>query len=279
MHPCPGCGCAEGLTLARGSDRLYHTTGEIFTVIECRDCGLVRLDPWPTPAESDRYYPPSYWFAPGASAAGKLEEAYRRFVLRDHVKFVLESLDNCLARGLILDIGCGGALFGRLLAEQGNPCVGIDYSRDAARVGWTTNGVPVVCGNVPTPPFRPKSFRAITMFHVLEHLHDAAGYLETAHALLEDGGRLIVQVPNASCWQFALFGDAWNGLDIPRHLINFRKQDLDALLNFSGFTPLRYKYFSLRDNPGRPGLDPCTLARSDGPESPRSKRTQLASFG
>ena len=46
-----------------------------------------------------------------------------------------------------------------------------------------------------------------------------------------------------------LLGERWSGVDIPRHLINFRDTDLESLLDYCGFTVKRRKYFSLRDNP------------------------------
>ena len=42
----------------------------------------------------NHYYPPAYWFAPGGQTAGRLEEAYRRVVLRDHVAFVEGALHS-----------------------------------------------------------------------------------------------------------------------------------------------------------------------------------------
>jgi hypothetical protein len=56
-------------------------------------------------------------------------------------------------------------------------------------------------------------------------------------------------VPNAACWQFLLLGGRWTGIDIPRHLVDFRVDDLNELLEDSGFHVLRRKFFSLRDNP------------------------------
>ncbi len=100
------------------------------------------------------------------------------------------------------------------------------------------------------------------MFHVLEHLYEPHAYMEAAHELLRPDGRLVIQVPNAASWQFLLLGENWSGLDVPRHLLTFRASDLEVLLDRCGFEAVRYKYFSLRDNPAglatslAPWLDP-----------------------
>lgn len=250
-------------TLFSGSDRLYRTTDKTFLIVECRNCRLIRLYPQPTPIELRDYYPPGYWFVPESSAADSLEQAYRRFVLRDHLRFVERALRESEEKGLVLDVGCGGGLFLQMLAERNQTkVVGLDFSLDAANVAWRRAGVPAVCATLSRAPIAPESCSVITMFHVLEHLYDPASYLESARELLRPDGRLIVQVPNAACWQFLLFGERWNGIDIPRHLIDFRLADLDLLLDHCGFEILRHKHFSLRDNPAgmatslAPGLDP-----------------------
>jgi SAM-dependent methyltransferase len=249
-------------TLFRGTDRLYRTTTKEFDVVECSGCRLIRLYPWPDPAELQKYYPQSYWFTADENAASRLEETYRRFVLRDHIAFVKGALRGMKKPDAVLDIGCGGGLFPRMLLERGYVAFGMDYSRQAAQVAWNCNGVPAVCGELPLAPFAPGTFAVITMFHVLEHLYDPASYIQAAYQFLRPGGKLVVQVPNAASWQFLLFGENWNGLDIPRHLVDFRARDLDALLEGCGFELVRHKHFSLRDNPAglattlAPGLDP-----------------------
>jgi hypothetical protein len=113
------------------------------------------------------------------------------------------------------------------------------------------------------------------MFHVLEHLYRPASYLEAARELLGSGGRLIVQVPNAACWQFLLFGERWSGLEVPRGLFQFRRRDLEALLDQCGFEVVRCKYFSWRDNPQgmatslAPRLDPTGRRLRQVNEPPR----------
>lgn len=191
-----------------------------------------------------------------------MEDAYRRLVLRDHVSFVTKALTESDASGPILDVGCGGGLFLRMMADRGWPGFGLDFSLTAAAAAWRQNGVPVICGTLSRPPIPAGSCAAVTMFHVLEHLYNPASYLDAARELLHPDGRLIVQVPNAACWQFLLLGEAWNGVDVPRHLLNFRLKDLEILLDRCGFEPIRVKHFSLRDNPAGlassllPSLDP-----------------------
>jgi SAM-dependent methyltransferase len=261
MSACLVCGSECSVRLFEASDRLYHTTAAKFCVVRCGDCGLMRLDPQPCPGELRRYYPENYWFAPDRSAASRLEEAYRRLVLRDHVRFVTEALAGAPG-GALLDVGCGGGLFLGMMRERGFRVVGLDASREAAAIAWRRQKAPAVCGMLERPPFGARSFGAVTMFHVLEHLYDPRCYLLAAHHLLPSGGRLIVQVPNAACWQFRVLGRAWNGLDVPRHLFDFRDRDVERLVESCGFEVVRRKYFSLRDNPAglassvAPWLDP-----------------------
>ena len=105
----------------------------------------------------------------------------------------------------------------------------------AAATAHKQYAIPATCSSLPRLPFRDGSFAAVTMFHVVEHLPDPMAALEAAWHLLAPGGRLVVQVPNAACWQMLLLGERWSGLDIPRHLIDFRAEDLEELLEHAGF--------------------------------------------
>lgn len=256
---CPACGDVHSRLLFQATDRLYHTTGKVFQVLECTDCRLIRLEPRPQPRELARYYPERYWFSP-AGGLGRLEEMYRRLVLRDHLSFVQKALANSDGDGFLLDVGCGNGLLLSLLRHP--KILGLDLSAKALSIAWKQNGVPGACADLGDVPLRHGTCSVVTMFHVVEHLGNPVRYLEAARDLLTPRGRLVVQVPNASCWQFMLFGRNWNGIDVPRHLFNYRQRDIENLLDFCGFEIMRRKHFSLRDNPAgmasslAPGLDP-----------------------
>jgi SAM-dependent methyltransferase len=280
---CPACGSLEAQVLFAATDRVYATTDRVFQIVECRQCRLIRLHPRPTPRELRDYYPPEYWIEPETTVTDRLEIFYRRFVLRDHVRFVARSFREWEeTRGeaegstLVLDVGCGGGAFLQMLAERGRmKVIGLDFALDAATVAWHRAGVPAICGTLSRAPFAPGSCAVITMFHVLEHLYEPASYLEAARELLAADGRLIVQVPNAACWQFLVFGERWSGLGVPRRLVHFRQKDLESLLDECGFEILRYKHFSWRDNPQgmaislAPLLDPTGRRLRQVKETPR----------
>ena len=132
-------------------------------------------------------------------------------------------------KGMILDVGCGGGLFLEML-----PSAARARATAAWRVWifrWTPptwrGGAPEFqqCARrFPARPSLREVVLVVTMFHVLEHLYDPGSYLAGAHELLAPEGRLIVQVPNAACWQFLLLGERWSGIDVPRHLIDFRPE-------------------------------------------------------
>ena len=256
---CPRCESEVYTTLFRGTDRLYGTTNRFFNVVECSSCALLRLDPVPSPEELASFYPESYWWEEEPSSAGRLAEIYRQFVIGDHVRFVLRAIGQ---EGPVLDVGCGGGSFLHAIEKHGHAVYGSDMSEKAARTALRQYAIPAACASLPHLPFREGVFSVVTMFHVLEHLADPLAALEAAWHALAPGGRIVVQVPNAACWQMLLLGERWSGLDIPRHLIDFRADDLEGLLEHCGFEVRRRKFFSLRDNPAGlatslcPSLDP-----------------------
>ena len=145
--PAPDCPVCEGSSAVPAhqiSDRLYGTTSRVFSVVRCLNCGLARLAPRPSPGELNRYYPDQYWFEGQGSLAGRLEELYRRIMVRNHVRFARRALGSGTA---VLDVGCGTGLFLRMLRLPGVRAFGIDLSGHAAAIAWHRNGVPVTAGD------------------------------------------------------------------------------------------------------------------------------------
>jgi SAM-dependent methyltransferase len=260
---CAACDAPEFDALFSVRDRLCRTTSREFSMVACRICGVVRLHPQPVPEELGIWYPNEYWTEPTSGSAPWVERFFHRIMRQEHLRFIERSLAECEEPGLVLDVACRAGFLLAAVARRGREnVVGLDFSLGSATAAWRRNRVPAVCSTLSRAPFLPGSCALITMFHVLEHLYDPSGYLEAAHNLLAPDGRLILQVGNVSSWQFLLLGERWSGLNVPRHLIQFRRCDVEALLTHCGFEILREKHFSLRDNPASyatslaPGLNP-----------------------
>ncbi len=223
---------------------------------------MVRLYPRPDSAELRRFYPPEEPAPAHLAIQNWWMRLLRRCLLGDHARFARRALDEVPGTHPVLDVNCGTGLFLRALNLPQNRLVGLDFSVGMASIAWAHNAVPAACGALSSAPFPAGTFALITMFQVLEHLYDPSVYIQAASQLLCPDGRLIVQVPNASSWQFLLLGEHWSGLDIPRHLLLFREVDLRNLLDFFGFEVIRKKRFSLRDDPAllvkslAPGVSP-----------------------
>jgi SAM-dependent methyltransferase len=238
---------------------------------------MLRLHPRPSPEELRALIPGDPWFAPGSSRVDRWGEALRRLALCGHVSFVRRAVKESGESGPVLEVSGGSGTLVQMLREEGLAVLSLHPAVEAARWYWRRAAVPSMCGRLEQIPLPPESCAVVTLFHILEHVPDPSAYLACARDLLRPRGRLIVQAPNAACWQFLLLGENWNGLDVPRHLMSFRARDLEALLDSCGFRILRRKHFSLADNPAglasslAPGLDPTVRRMRGLAESPPKK--------
>ncbi len=272
--PCPACSSPDLRILFEARDRVHRAKPDRYRIVECAQCRLIRLDPDPqAPATFEHH---ACWPV-GNSTAGRLERACRRFVLSNHVSFITRAIEEAGDAGPVLDFSPEGGLLRGVLAERGLPVIGLDDSVETASANWRAHAAPSACASLLAAPLAPASCRAVIMLQVIEHFGHPLPPLEAAHALLRPGGRLILQAPNAACWQFLLLGENWSGLDVPRHRIDFRASDLEALLQAAGFEVLRRKHFSLLDSPAglarslAPSLAPAVRRARGATERPAMK--------
>ena len=61
-------------------------------------------------------------------------------------------------------------------------------------------------------------FDAITLWHVLEHVHTLHEYIAQLKKLLRTGGRILVAVPNYTSGDAGHYQSFWAAYDVPRHL-------------------------------------------------------------
>jgi SAM-dependent methyltransferase len=173
-------------------------------------------------------------------------------------------------QGRLLDVGSGDGSFVAWMRTLGWEAEGLEPDPAAAERA-RTSGVPVTTASLEDVDLEPSSFDAITMSHVIEHLHDPPAALERCRLLLRPGGTLWLATPNLAGHGHAVFGRNWIGLDPPRHLVVFTRASLVGAVERAGFTVT-----SLPGDYSAERVFPCSavVAAGDDPQEPASVAAQ-----
>jgi SAM-dependent methyltransferase len=94
----------------------------------------------------------------------------------------------------------------------------------------------------------PAFFDVITLWHVLEHVHDLNQRLLKMRELLNPSGIVVIAVPNSGSWDAKHYQGAWAAYDLPRHLYHFTSETIRILAEKYGFSvkniiPLKWDAF------------------------------------
>jgi len=210
---------------------------ETFQVMRCPECGLLFLSPRPTTAEIGQYYRYETYrqeFAPAVEDETTwLRRWNRRYSLNKLCHFIDEAKPG---GGTLLDVGCGTGNFLAQMRAQGAWTVyGLDTNQKAVEYAKRRFQLQVFHGVLEDASYPPASFDVVTLWNVLEHLHDPIKTLQEVRRVLCSDGVLILSIPNGESLDARLFGPHWIGLDPPRHLYTFARKTLETLLLRTGF--------------------------------------------
>lgn len=232
---CLLCGDSETRLAYTVKDRL-EVTREPFSVVRCQRCGLLFLNPRPTKEEIGRYYPYSEYKDEFTSAIEDEPSLLRRLNRLYHMEKMCRSVERVKSEGRLLDAGCATGNFLDGMRKRGNWQVwGVEVNEKAARYAQERFGLDVFIGELWEANYPAHHFNVVTLWHVLEHLHDPLDTLKEIGRVLKDDGALILSVPNSDSFDARIFGHYWIGLDPPRHLYTFSIKTLKRLLTEAGF--------------------------------------------
>ena len=262
---CCMCGSAKQRELFKKKEK-FGITKEFFTVVSCADCGFFYVSPRPLEAEIALFYPETYSWkeSTGESsllsrAINGIEKLYRFHLLKYEVSKVKRFTK--IREGRILDVGCGSGDRLLVFRNQGYDAYGVEISSAALYAKEKLN-LKVFKGDVSSAGFQDNFFDIITLYNVLEHLHDPRRLLREAKRILKDKGFLVIEVPNTASLQFNIFKKRWAAFDVPRDLSYFSPKHLENLLAQEGFRVENIDYYSSWWHPPTftlslfPGLDP-----------------------
>ncbi|MBN2149101.1 MAG: class I SAM-dependent methyltransferase [Anaerolineales bacterium] len=203
---------------------------QIFHDVRCQNCGLIYLNPRPSVDEIAQYYPAEY---EPFNRHENLQSLPARISYRISFSKRRRIASHGMAPGRLLDVGSGSGDFLLEMRNAGWDVYGVDIS-PAACEATRKRGLETYNGQLFDVPFPDESFDLITMWDVLEHVHDPMGHLEHISRLLKPSGRFVVTLPNPEGLDLVVFKDLWAGLDFPRHLYVYPRKTLKAMISKAG---------------------------------------------
>ena len=221
---CNLCGSDDAVLLFGARDINYKITPEEFSVVRCRVCGLVYLNPQPEKSKLYQFYPDAY----------RPYHDKRTTIYRSSQESTYREPANPSA--YILDIGSGAGDFLQELHKK-DPTLalcGVDFDRRAVEAG-REKGFPIFHGSLEEANYPAEKFDEAHMSHFLEHAPDPLGALKETARILKSGGGLTITIPNFRSISRMVFGKYWYHLDSPRHLYHFTPRTLAAMLSKAGF--------------------------------------------
>lgn len=222
---CPVCGSRNLKFIFDVKD--HTVSGEVFAIWECGDCTLRFTQDVPGPEEIGPYYRSENYISHTETKKGFINNAYlavRKFTLQQKKNLV--NRNTGLKKGQILDIGCGTGAFLEVMHSSGWSGQGLEPDEGARSIARQRGVQALPSADLFT---MKEPFDAITMWHVLEHVHDLHAYLEKMRSLMKPGGAIFIAVPNYTSRDAAGYGQYWAAYDVPRHLYHFSPLSMHKL--------------------------------------------------
>lgn len=236
---CPVCGSASVQYALTVKD--HSVSKEEFAVWQCAGCSLRFTQDVPDAAAIGPYYLSEDYISHTNTSKGLVNKLYQFVRKRTmNAKRKLVGRETGLEKGTLLDIGSGVGSFAATMNQHGWNVTGLEPDAGAREVAKKTYHIDLE--NIDKLFQLPaNSFDAITLWHVLEHVHDLQAYIAQLKNLLKENGRLLIAVPNYTAKDAGIYKDYWAAYDVPRHLYHFSPQSIKALVERHGMSVKKYK--------------------------------------
>lgn len=222
---CDLCGADDPEPFLELRDLMFRTTCGVFTLVRCRSCGLLYLNPRPPNDALGQFYRGDY--APFARS-GVAARAKRSMIKRD-----VNALWPVLGPpARVIDVGCAtGELLGAIKERGNSNLAGIEPNPHAASIARERHALEVVTGTLEGARLASESVDTALLAHTIEHLPSPAQTLAELSRILRPGGTFVLWLPNANSFAAKVLRRYWIGYDAPRHLFDFSPQTLTRLLD------------------------------------------------
>lgn len=203
----------------------------LYSYSKCSQCGVVFQNPQIAPNEMINHYNQEKVYYLPSSQKGV------RKILIDHGLHkrakIIKKFKNS---GRLLDIGCGSGAFINYMAKNTNfEVMGTEINKANINSIKKHYSLDVRFGEIADIDLPNDYFDVITLWDVLEHIHNPKQMILNLKPFLKSNGFLVLRLPNLDSLDSKLFKRFWAGLDAPRHYYVFSEESIKKLLHDLGF--------------------------------------------
>ncbi len=277
---CPACNSNSIHPVLEAED--FTVSHEKFSVWQCDNCTLRFTQNVPAENAIGRYYQSSDYVSHSDTKSGLINRLYhivRNYTLQTKRKLVQKVTG--IEKGSLLDIGAGTGAFAFTMQQAGWQVKGLEPDAIARQNALSNHHIQLESLDA-LPSLNTNTFDAITLWHVLEHVHELHNYLQTFNRILKDNGTLIIAVPNYTSYDADAYKEFWAAYDVPRHLYHFSPKSMQLLMQQHGFTVAAHKpmwfdsfYVSMLSEKYKTGKNNLVKAVSTGMQSNRKAMSDV----
>jgi 2-polyprenyl-3-methyl-5-hydroxy-6-metoxy-1,4-benzoquinol methylase len=231
LNACPVCDNKQTTNFLSCVD--YTVSQQTFQIVSCSVCTFKYTNPRPGSNEIGKFYQSEDYISHSNTKRGLMNKLYQ--VVRNYtISKKVSIIKQYVSRGTILDIGCGTGEFLNFSHNNGFQTTGVEPGNDARKYAIENYSLSVYNEDyIKTIP--DSSFDVITMWHVLEHVHDLNDRVGELKRIIKDNGIVLIAVPNHTSLDASIYKEYWAAYDLPRHLYHFSPDTIVRLFKKHGF--------------------------------------------
>jgi len=222
---------------AESHRELFHKEGYRF--VECLECRLIFVAPVLKLEEVRELYEHQS-YSDIVKALMDESSVYRRERFGSERVEIINRWTPGDGRRKVLDVGCATGFFLEAARDAGWDAYGVEanpYAVEYAR----KNGLDVRNEMIEDTSFPSKSFDAITLFEVIEHVSDPMAILRKTCDLLRPNGIAYIYTPNFDCAERLIMGTEAHFVWGSNHLTYFTPETLALAFERAGFEVLHWE--------------------------------------
>ena len=216
----------------RDQARLFLAT-PVDTLVQCRQCSLVYVNPRSLAAESD--YEEVFFLQEYKDVYG-VDYIEDRDNITRLARARLDAIERHKPRGKLLDVGCAAGFLLDEARRRGWEPQGVEISRFASEYARRKLELEVFTGSLEAAKFPDAEFDVVVLYFVLEHLRNPLALLQEISRILKPGGLLSVAVPNIAGLYFRWKQAEWIAERVRHqsHFYEFSPRTLRRMLAAAG---------------------------------------------